>query len=198
MPATANRDANAISVGPGLLYVAKIGSAEPPALTALDPSTWDAAWTELGYTDAGSEFQIQPSTNDINVAEETDPVASQTGTTATTLTTNLAQITAFNLAVAFGGGTIVSTAGQPVSFEPPAAGTGGTLMLAWTATDLSEAFVWRKVKPDGSLDINRQSGANKATIPLNLKILAPGGGVPAWKWYGAETTRTGPVVTTLF
>ena len=37
--------------------IAETGSTEP---TDIDPSTWDAAWTELGYTDAGSEFKVAP------------------------------------------------------------------------------------------------------------------------------------------
>lgn len=269
--AVLNRNANAISVGPGLLYVAPLGTAEP---TAIDPTTWATAWIEMGYTDAGSEFQIQPSTNDINVAEETNAVAQQVGTTTSTLKTNLAQITAFNLAIAFGGGTITSGTHQstttlsaatttsattslsvvaltkamasgdtvsltdgaghtqtttltaaaavgattlavtsftptvaypigstvtdttqtntPIAFEPPAAGSQKQLMIAWASINKDEALLWRKCQPDGSLDLNRQSGTTKATIPLNLTVLAPGGSTAAWKWYGLDSTRRGP------
>ncbi len=188
--ATGNRDTGAISVGPGLLYIAETGSTEP---TDIDPSTWDAAWTELGYTDAGSEFKVAPTSNDVNVAEETDPVLTIVSTTKTTLTATLAQITAFNLAVAFGGGTITTgTTGEPVTFEPPPAGEQNFYMLGWAALDFSEALVWRKCQPDGSLDLNRQAGATKAGIPVNISILAVGGGTAPWKWMGAKPARVGP------
>lgn len=192
--AVANRDTGAISVGPGLLYIAAIGSVEP---TAIDPSTWDVAWTELGYTDTGSEFKVAPTSNDVNVAEETDPVLTIVSTTKSTLTATLAQITAFNLGVAFAGGEITTGTGV-VTFEPPPAGEQAFYMLGWASLDGSEALVWRKCQPDGSLTLTRAAGATKAGIPVNISILAVGGGTAAWKWMGVTPPRTGPDIDTIF
>ena len=188
--ATGNRDTGAISVGPGLLYIAETGSTEP---TAIDPSTWDVAWTELGYTDAGSEFKVAPTSNDVNVAEETDPVLTIVSTTKTTLTATLAQITAFNLAVAFGGRHV--TPGSPGSRSPssrrrPASRTSTcSAGRRWTTP---RRMIWRKCQPDGSLDLTRAAGATKAGIPVNISILAIGGGTAPWKWMGVKPARVGP------
>src|SRR5215471_21291101 len=61
---TPGRDATTIDVGPGLLYIAPLGTAEPPDPT---DASWPAAWIELGYTDDGSEFKVEPTVDDINV-----------------------------------------------------------------------------------------------------------------------------------
>ena len=79
----------------------------------------------------------------MNVAEETDPVLTIVSTTKTTLTATLAQITAFNLAVAFGGGTVTpGSTGEPVTFKPPPAGEQNFYMLGWAAMDNSEAMIF--------------------------------------------------------
>lgn len=187
--ATANRDANAVDIGPGLLYIAPMGTAE---FATPDPTTWAIAWTELGYTDAGSEFKVEPTVDDVPVAEEVDPVRTILSKEKSTLSMALAQITAFNLSVAFGGGTISTTTGI-VKFEPPASGTGQqTCMLAWAALDHSEAILWRKCQPGANLSLKRDTGANKATIPATFTVLNPGGGVKPWMWLATATDHAGP------
>lgn len=187
--ATTNRNADAIDVGPGLLYIAPIGTAVP---TTPDTATWDVAWIELGYTDAGSEFKVEPTVDDVRVAEEYDAVRSILTQTNSTVQMALAQVTAYNLQVAFGGGTIATATGI-VTFEPPANGTGLQFaMLGWAAQDGSEAIIWRKVQPNGSLDLKREAGAAKATIPVTFKVLAPGGTTKPWIWLADATAHAGP------
>lgn len=182
-----NRDATVVDVGPGLLYIADASTPDP---TGLDPSAWPSQWIELGYTDQGSEFQIDPNSDDVNVAEETDPVRTIVGTATSTLQMSLAQITAFNMAVAFGGGTIDTPTGM-VTFEPPDAGTATVFKIAWASTAGDEAMVWRRCQPNGAIDMQRQAGNNKALIPVTFSVLAVGGGVKPWMWMGS-TSRQGP------
>lgn len=177
---------NAMSWGPGILYVALVGTPEPASLTA----SWDGAWTQLGYTFEGHAFTFTTETEDIEVAEELLPVATvdtkQTGTVAFTL----AELTARNLQRALNGGTIFD-AGSYVTFEPPLPGTTSAFfrMYGWQADDGSERFVWRKCRNQGEMEITRRKGAEKAGIPMEVALLSPGTGTPAFKWWGSSPNR---------
>jgi len=190
---TPGRDATTIDVGPGLLYIAPLGTAEPPDPT---DASWPAAWIELGYTDDGSEFKVEPTVDDINVAEEKEPVKTIVSTVKSTLAVSMAQITAFNFQVAMGGGTIVTATGY-VTFQPPVAGTEKEVMLGWRALDLTESMIWRRCKSDGALDIARKGGNNKALLPVTFTILVPAGGLRPWKWT-AIAAKKGPDGTPIF
>lgn len=175
---------NAMSWGPGTLKVAPLGTAEPATLAAA----WDGAWVDLGYTHEGHAFTFTTETEEIEVAEELLPVAEvdvkQTGTVEFVL----AEVTASNLERACNGGTIVSGGGF-VTFEPPAPGSSNTRMYAWQATDNTERIVWRKLRNTGDMEIARRKGAEKAGIPMELKLLSPGSGIKPWKWWGSLPDR---------
>lgn len=183
----ANRDTAPVDIGPGLLYIAPLGTTEP---TSPDVTAWGSAWTELGYTENGSTFKTSPTIDDVKVAEEKDPVDTIVTTMKSTLAMDLAQITAFNLGIAYGGGTIHTPTGL-VTFEPPPTGKGlGPVMLGWISAAGDEAMVFRRCKPDQSLNLQRQAGNNKALINLTFTVLALAG-VPPWIWI-AKNTRKGP------
>jgi IPT/TIG domain len=186
----ANRDVDTVDIGPGLLYLAPIGTSEP---TSPDPTTWGTSWVEMGYTDNGSTFKTAPTLDDVSVAEELDPVLTIVTALKSTLAMDLAQITAFNLGIAFGGGTITTPSGL-VTFEPPLTGKGLLpVMLGWIASAGDEAIVWRKCQPNQSLNLQRQKGNNKALINVEFTVLALSG-VPPWIWI-ADNARLGAPFT---
>jgi hypothetical protein len=194
---TPNRDPSVVDIGPGLLYIAPLGTAEP---TDITDAQWGTAWIELGYTDAGSTFAIAPTMDDVHVAELTIPVITSVSTVKITLVCALAQKTAFNLGVAMGGGTIV-TNGPPitlVTFEPPQAGTERAVMLGWRSQALDEAWLWRNAKPEGSLSVQHTSGSTKATVPVTWNIQQPlNATVAPWKWFGSAK-RQGPALAGIY
>lgn len=179
---------NAMSWGPGTLYVAVVGATEPASLIAA----WDAAWVPLGYTFEGHAFTFTTETEDIEVAEELLPVATvdvkQTGTISFTL----AEMTAKNLQRALNGGTIVD-GGAYITFEPPLPGTTSSFFRAygWQSDGGDERFVWRKCRNGGEVEIARRKGAEKAGIPYELALLSPGSSTPAFKWWGDSPDRDG-------
>ncbi len=63
-------DPTKIRVGPGILYIAPVGSTEPVDLT----TAWNVAWVPLGYTEEGHAFSASPSFEPVEVAEEIDPI----------------------------------------------------------------------------------------------------------------------------
>lgn len=176
---------NALALGPGTLYTAVLGTPEPASLTA----PFDAAIAALGYTFEGHTFTFTTETEEVEVAEEKMPVDDVPTKQVGTVEFILAEVTATNLQRAQNGGTIVS-AGSYVTFEPPGPDDVPVArMYFWQSTDSTERMVWRKCKNAGDMEMNRRKGADKAGIPFELKLLAPGAGIKAWKWWGALPDR---------
>lgn len=163
-------DPSAVRVGPGTLYIAPIGSTEPTDLA----TAWDAAWVELGYTDAGSEIVIDQTFEDVTVMEELEPI--EIAQTARQVTVNfaLAEMTATNIQRAMNGGTI-TVAGAVTKFEPPAAGTFTPRMIGWESDDGLERLVFRRCIQTGSVTMARRRAPDKATIPMSFRCTKPEG-----------------------
>lgn len=159
-----------ISLGPGRLLIAPLGSTEPADLTAA----WDAAWVELGYTAEGSEFTYQLTTAPVDVEEEFEPIRIATTGRSAAVSFALAEMTATNLKRALNGGTITSGTGI-VTFEPPAVGTEVRVMLGWESEDLQERWVYRQCFQQGNVGVTRRKAPNKATIPVEFGLEKPSG-----------------------
>ena len=161
-------DPLAVRVGPGVLYIAAIGSTEPTDLS----SAWDQAWTELGYTDQGSNFVFEQTFEDVLVAEELEPIATLQTARQININFALAEMTAANMQRALNGGT-VSVNGSVTSFEPPAAGDYTRVMLGWEADDGFERWVFRNCIQVGSLDIPRRRAPEKSVLPMSFRANTP-------------------------
>jgi hypothetical protein len=160
----------AVRVGPGVLYIAPVGTAEPTDLTAA----WDAAWIPVGYTDEGSEFVFDQTFEDIEVAEELEPVNVIQTARQTTVNFAAAELTATNMQRALNGGAITTALGV-VTFEPPSVGSFTDVMLGWEADDGLERWVFRRCRNTGSVNIPRRKGTDKAIVPMAFRALKPPG-----------------------
>lgn len=174
---------DAISTGPGILYHAPFGSAEPTDLVAA----WPAAWTALGYTKEGSSLAHEPKTAEVTVAEELYPVKYVTEAMSSQVKFMLAEITASNLKRALNGGTITTGAGF-VYFEPPAIGAEVRCMLGWQSEDTQERYVLRKCFQTGNIETSRKKGNDNALIPVEFKLEKPTG-VQPWRHYFKSPER---------
>lgn len=163
----------ALALGPGSLYIAVLGTDEPSDLTTPWASV-SANWIPLGYTDEGSTFNYSVDSENVEVAEELDPVAVALTSRELSLSFSLAEITATNLKRALNGGSIVSGTGI-VTFEPPDLGEEVRTMLGWESEDHTERWVFRKALQVGSMEISRAKGAAKATISCEFKLERPSG-----------------------
>lgn len=161
-------DPTNVRVGPGVLYIAPIGSTEPTDLA----TSWDAAWVELGYTEEGSSFSFENTFEDVMVAEELEPVEIMQTARNISVTFQAAELTADNLQTAMNGGTITTGTGI-VTFEPPAAGTFSYVMVGWESDDGLERWVFRKGVQTGNVEIARRKAPNKATIPMSFRFVKP-------------------------
>lgn len=163
-------NAAAISLGPGTLKIAPLGSTEPTDLS----TAWDAAWVDLGYTAEGSEFSYEVSTEPVDVAEEFEPIRIMTTGRSAAVSFALAELTAANLKRALNGGTITSGTGL-VTFEPPAVGEEVRVMLGFESEDGEERWVYRQCFQMGSLTIARRKAPDKATLPVEFGLEKPSG-----------------------
>lgn len=162
-------------VGPGWLYVAPLGSTLPTDLA----TAWDAAFVQVGYTEAGHEFEIAPEFEDIQVAEELSPIATYETARNYNVRFNMAEYTAGNLQTALNGGTITAGTGI-VTFEPPDAGVFTEVMLGWEASDGLQRRVWKRCIQTGSIVISHNKAPARATIPVDFKVLIPTDNSAPW------------------
>ncbi|MFI7125996.1 hypothetical protein ACIBQ1_09900 [Nonomuraea sp. NPDC050153] len=160
-----------LALGPGSLYIAVLGTPEPADLST-PWATVSANWLQLGYTDEGSTFNYSVDSENVEVAEELDPVAVALTSRELSLAFALAEITAKNLQRALNGGTIVSGAGT-VIFEPPDLGEEVRVMLGWESEDHTERWVYRKCLQVGNMEMSRAKGAAKATISCEFRLERP-------------------------
>lgn len=159
---------SAVRVGPGWLYIAALGTPEPASLA----DAWDAAWVGVGYTDEGSNFVFNNTFENVEVAEEYEPVAVLQTTRQIDVSFAAAEMTALNLQRAFNGGTVV-TAGGVVTFEPQAAGLATPVMLGWEATDGLERWIFRRCLQVANVDIPRRRAPDKSVLPMTFRCMKP-------------------------
>ena len=155
-----------VDLGPGRLYVAPLGTAEPTSCSAALPS----AWWSIGYTEDGTEVTTEITSEAIEVAEELDPIGFEQTKRMTKIALQMAESTKKRLAVALGAG-----AGQTddaASFEFPDAGSVVGVMLVWdsedTPTATNKRWVFRKCTPSGTVGIARRKAPQKALIPVTF------------------------------
>jgi hypothetical protein len=172
MPYVAGSDATFIKLGPGKLYAAAVGTAEPTDLTTALSATWLAGY--LGFTDEGHTFTIAPSYDGVEVAESMLPIARVKTGVDMTLEFALAEVTAQNVQKALNGATITSSgtgATAVDSLEPLADGsTEARIAVLWQSDAGDERWVWRKCLQTGSVAIGRKKGSAKAVVPLSFLL----------------------------
>lgn len=181
------RDATAVKIGPGRLYIAPIGTTEPTNLSAAPA----AGWVDLGYTEEGSTMSLSTEVEDVEVAEEFWPVDTKVVKKAGTVSFNLAQDTAFNLSLYMNGPTPALDGGNPgqVVVEDPTPGTEIYRMLLWedgaTPATNTRRRLFRKVFQTGDGDVEAKKAPDKTQIPMEFTILKPASANPTRHWYAA-------------
>ena len=160
-----------VVVGPGRIYFAPLGTAEPASCSAALPS----AWLSVGYTEDGSQVEIGQTSAEVEVAEELDPVRYVNVKRTTKVTFAMAEMTVRNLALAMAAGA--GRANSTASFEPPDSGTDTAVMLVWDSMDTPDAtnerWLFRQAKATGNISIARKKSPAKSTIPVEFNCERP-------------------------
>jgi hypothetical protein len=181
------RNSNQVVSGPGLLYVASVGTAEPTSATA----TLDPAFREVGYTTEGTTLKYSIKNEALMVAEEFDPIRYQTTSREGSVAFTMAQSDVQNLALALNlGPTVADTPGA--GLEPPAPGTEQRVMLV-LKTDFGALWIFRQCINASDLTIAFKKAPNLTTLPVEFRLEKPTGLQP-FKVYGAYGTTTAAVV----
>ena len=187
--ANATINAEALSLGPGRLSWAPLGTALP-----TDHDTpLSEEYQEVGSTEEGSEFAYEITSDPVEVAESLDPLFHRTTGRNGTVSFAMAENTVRNLTLAFNGGTVASTA-NGFSYEPPEPGTEVARILVWDSEDGEERFVWKQVTQGGTVTISRRKGADKATLPVEFRVERPAAGGAPWTAFYANVRSGGVTV----
>lgn len=170
-----------IHLGPGRWYRAPLGTAEPVSASAALPS---GTWIPIGYTEDGSEIATDLTTEDIEVAEELDPVDTLATKRTTTITINCAESSVANMATALGGD--VSRTNTAVAYEFPDPADIVGFILVWdsqedpTATGPDGAtnsrWLFRNCKPSGSGSTANRKAPQKKIVPITVRANKPDNG----------------------
>lgn len=181
-------NAKNVKHGPGWLYFAPVGFDE----TAITSSDVDlstiATVVGVGYTEEGSTFSASPKFEDIEVAEELDPIDVVATGRETSVGFSCAEVTAANISKAFNGGTVTTSSGN-VTFEPPASDDAPVhTAIVWQSFAKDELWVYRDCVQTGSVKMDRKKGTQKTTIPVEFRVLKPGDNKKAFKaWLKTPT-----------
>jgi hypothetical protein len=173
----------AVRVGPGLIYIAPVGTNAPTAGTGIPES---AGWVPIGYTEEGHTFSAEISYEDIEVAEELDPIDTRPVRRTSMISFQMAEYTVRNLSVAFNGGTIGTPSGGTVTFSPPDLGEEEPLAILWRSDLHDEALYLKRCLQTGTVESARQKSPNKALIAVEFRITIPADASRPWVYYGND------------
>jgi len=193
-------DPKTISLGPGTLYWAAAGTVDPTtAVTgSIISDTLPVAWKQIGYTENGSEFSYEITSEPVTVAEELDPVTNKTTGRSGSVAFEMAEATVRNLVIALNGGTVTNSGTGATSmwtYEPPDLGKEVRVALLWQSEDNLERWIFRQVFQTGSVTVGRRRGADKATVPVQFSLEKPAAGTKPFKvWMATDAKAGGAVV----
>lgn len=183
-------DPTKIKIGPGTLYAAPLGTAEPISVTGA----WPAGWVPLGYTDSGSTFNFGPATAGVTVEEEfwniDEVITGYSGDITFALAETTRQNLALSLNAGIGSSTVAASQGTNADGsqwqETPAAGTEAKIMLGWdalpqgatTAVDPFGRLIIRKALQTGKITRMARKGNNKSMYSCTFTLIKPPGVQP--------------------
>lgn len=169
---------NSVVIGPGRLYAAPIGTTEPASCSAALPS----AWRVIGYTEEGSAFSTELTSEAIEVAEELDPIFWLNSRRTSSLALAMAEATRQNFGLALADMTAAFASNSAASFDPPDPDDTGACMLVWDKLDdlsaLNVRWLFRQVKPSGTVELAHRKSPTKTVIAVTFNLEKPTSAAP--------------------
>jgi hypothetical protein len=177
-PATG--DGDNVTTGPGWLYVAPLATTDP---TTGASAALPSAWEEIGYTDAGSTFTTDITSEAIEVAEEVDELRKVQSKRVTTVAFAMAETTRRNMLLALGAG-LEANGTDP--FEPPELDDLLSVKVVFEAVT-GARWLFRSCAPSGQISIQNAKAPQKRLIAVTLNLEVPTGGLAPFKvWPNAD------------
>ncbi len=141
-----------LTQGPGTLYTGAFGVAEPAETAVALAAAPGAGWTDVGGTSDGSQVSIAQEFAELEVDQVVDVPGRRITKRDVTLSTNLAEPTLENLAVAMNSGTVSTVDTTLVKKLVPSAETSVTqptykalLLDGFAPRQLRRRIIVRKV-----------------------------------------------------
>src|SRR6185295_1767066 len=157
-------DADQVVIGPGTLFVAAVGTAEPTTIAGV---TGASAWREVGWTDDGTAFTQDTTTEGIEVEEEFFPVKYATTTIVAKVGFAMKQATRRNLALALNQGA--AAANDTTQLTPATPGAEVRVSIALITPD--DALFWYpRAFQTGSVNLNFQKAPDATLIPVEFSL----------------------------
>lgn len=163
-----------VRTGPGTLYVAPLGTAEPASATA----TLNAAFRDVGYTRDGITLRFEQTFEPVDVDQEVDPIRHVMTSRAASLATRLAQISRENLALALNAGAAATETG---TFDVPDPGDEVAVMVLFE-TDDGARYLLRQCLQTDAIEIGSVKGATPRSIPVWFTAQKPTGAAVGKVW----------------
>jgi hypothetical protein len=183
----------ALSFGAGYLYSSALGVAAPTNTVAgsVFTDTLPVGFNLLGVTREGHTLNLDIDTDTVEAAEYLDPLLTVTTGRTITAEFELMQIHLTNFKRAFNGGTLATSgAGATLltTLTLPAIGAEVRCQLAWESVDNTERWWGMQCFQTGSIAIQRQKGADNASLPLTYTFEPDASSQPIY-FASAGTTR---------
>ena len=145
-------DQSQVIAGPGLIYLAPLGTALP-TLTGAAP-VWGAGWYQAGYTDAGIDAIYTPTIKEIYVDEQAAPVLDILEKEKFVVQAHLAEANLVNLQSAISASTLTTS---PLQIQ------GGSDPLVYTMVGVQGPA------PNGNIRVILMQKAI-TTVAVSMKI----------------------------
>jgi len=170
-----------VKLGPGRLYVAALGATEP---TGADSALPSGSWRPVGYTEAGNIFTSQATSEDVEVAEEIEPIRKVRTKDARSVQFQMAEATRANLALALNVGA--NEVNDDTEFEPPDAADEERVMIVWDSEESptnpdNVRWLFRQCYQDDAFSLSHQKAPAKALLPARFAVEKPASGAKSFK-----------------
>lgn len=165
----------ALSFGAGYLLTSALGIGAPANTVAGSVFTdnWPVGWNLYGVTREGHTLNLEIDTEPIEAAEYVDPLLTVTTGRTIGVEMELMQIHLTNFQRAFNGGT-KSTSGAGATllttYTLPAIGSETRCQIGWESVDGTERWWAMQCFQTGSVSIQRNKGAENASLPLTYTM----------------------------
>jgi hypothetical protein len=183
----------ALSFGAGYLLVSALGIGAPANTVAgsVFTDTWPAGWNLWGVTREGHTLNVDIDTDQVEAAEYLDPLLTVTTGRTVTAEFEVMQVHLTNFKRAFNGGTLTTSGSGTTllsTYTLPAIGGETRCQLGWEAVDGTERWWGMSAFQTGGVSIQRQKGADNASLPLTFTLEPDASGQPVY-FAGAGTVR---------
>ncbi|GAA0528816.1 hypothetical protein GCM10010172_06780 [Paractinoplanes ferrugineus] len=153
--------------------------------------TWPVGWNQWGVTKEGHTLNVDIDMDQVEAAEYVDALLNLVTGRTITVEFEPMRINLTNFKRIFNGGT-KSTSGSGstlrTSYTLPQPGQEVRAQIGWESVDGTERWWAMQAFQTGSVGIQRQKGANNATLPVKFTFEPDAAGQPVY-FDGAGTTR---------